>query len=93
MSEHQGTAKISENGSRELRLSELRTGESGRILRLVGSGEVHRRLLDMGLVTGTEFKVATVAPLGDPIGLKLRSFSMSLRKEEASKIIVERTNG
>jgi ferrous iron transport protein A len=46
-------------------------------------------LLAMGLTRGTEFKITRFAPLGDPIEIKLRGFSLTLRKEEASAILAE----
>jgi len=43
----------------------------------------------MGLIKGTEFTVNRVAPLGDPVEINLRGFSLSLRKDEATALIVE----
>ncbi len=72
-------------------LSELKRGEKGKIVRIGGGGRVHRRLLDMGVVTGTEVEMERVAPLGDPIEVKIKGYHLSLRKEEASSIQVEVT--
>ncbi|MCD6358476.1 MAG: ferrous iron transport protein A, partial [Dehalococcoidia bacterium] len=44
---------------------------------------------DMGLVRGTDIEVQRVAPLGDPIEIKLKGYNLSLRKEEASNIQIE----
>jgi ferrous iron transport protein A len=72
-------------------LSELKVGDSGRVLSLSQTNrEYRRRLLAMGLLPGTEFNVTRVAPLGDPLELRMRGFNLSLRKEEASAITVER---
>ncbi|TYB92742.1 MAG: ferrous iron transport protein A, partial [Kosmotoga sp.] len=49
------------------KLSELKNGERGKIIKISGKGNVHRRLLDMGLVSGSEVTVQRKAPLGDPI--------------------------
>lgn len=71
------------------RLHELRPGEKGTIVKIGGVGGVHRRLLDMGLVSGSEVEVERVAPLGDPIEVRIKGYHLSLRKEEASDIQVE----
>jgi ferrous iron transport protein A len=47
------------------------------------------KLLAMGLIRGTEFVVERVAPLGDPIEITVRGFALSLRKDEASAIMIE----
>lgn len=71
------------------RLSELKRGEKGRIVKIGGGGSLRRRLLDMGLVSGSEVKMERVAPLGDPIEIKVKGYNLSLRKEEAANIQVE----
>ena len=71
------------------RLSELKRGEKGRIVKIGGGGSLRRRLLDMGLVSGSEVKMERVAPLGDPIEIKVKGYNLSLRKEEAESIHVE----
>jgi len=73
------------------RLSELKRGEKGRIVKIGGGGSLRRRLLDMGLVSGSEVKMERVAPLGDPIEIKVKGYNLSLRKEEAESIQVEAT--
>lgn len=70
-------------------LNELTKGEKGRIVKIEGKGNIHRRLLDMGLVSGTDIQLQRVAPLGDPIEIKVRGYSLSLRKEEAASIQIE----
>lgn len=70
-------------------LSDLKRGEKGRIVKIGGKGSVHRRLLDMGLVSGSEVEMERVAPLGDPIEIKVKGYNLSLRKEEAAGIQVE----
>ena len=70
-------------------LKDLKPGEKGRIVRTGGSGRIHRRLLDMGLVSGSEVEVERVAPLGDPIEVKIKGYHLTLRKEEAANIQVE----
>ena len=70
-------------------LSEMKAGEKGKINRIEGSGAVHRRILEMGVTPQTMVEVQRVAPLGDPIWIRLRGYQLSLRKEEASKVYVE----
>lgn len=70
-------------------LHELKPGEKGRIVRVGGEGGIHRRLLDMGLVSGSEVEVERVAPLGDPVEIRIKGYHLSLRKEEAINIQVE----
>ena len=61
------------------------------MIRQVGNqrGAVKRRLVDMGLTPGTEVKLIKIAPFGDPLELRVRGYSLSLRKEDAGKIEVE----
>lgn len=70
-------------------LEQLAPGKSGIIFR-VGNhrGAVKRRLVDMGLTPGTTVFVRKVAPLGDPIEVKLRGYELSLRKEDARQILL-----
>ena len=71
-------------------LSQLKPKERGTIVKVGGGGPVHRRILDMGVVPGTEVEVVKVAPLGDPVELMIRGYHLSLRKEEAREILVEK---
>ncbi|MCU0316249.1 MAG: FeoA domain-containing protein [Fimbriimonadaceae bacterium] len=67
---------------------DLRRGMSARVLELVGD-QVCPRLVELGLLPGTEFKVTKVAPLGDPIEIRLRGFSLCLRREECGCLRVQ----
>jgi len=71
-------------------LSRLNIGDKGIIRAVNATGEIRRRLLDMGLFPGIKFRVLRIAPLGDPIVIKVRGFDLSLRLEEASQIRVEK---
>ena len=75
--------------ARVIRLSELRPGQKGTVLRAEGSSEIRRRLLDMGLVRGTEVRVVREAPLGDPVEYEVKGYNLSLRREEAACVFVE----
>jgi Fe2+ transport system protein FeoA len=70
-------------------LSEMKVGERGRISKVGGSGQVHRRILDMGVIPPATVEVERIAPMGDPIWIRLRGYQLSLRKEEAANVNVE----
>ena len=70
-------------------LSELKPGEKGRITKVTGGGAVRRRILDMGVIPGSEIKVERIAPLGDPIEVRIRGYRLSFRKNEATNIYLE----
>ncbi len=70
-------------------LRDVAIGKTARIVRLHGEGAVKRRIMDMGLTKGTEVFVRKVAPLGDPIELKVRGYELSIRKADAELIEVE----
>ena len=71
-------------------LRSLRVNEKARISSITANGEMSRRLRDMGLVPGTEVKVVGRAPLKDPVALRLRDFTLTLRNNEADCIMIER---
>jgi Fe2+ transport system protein FeoA len=70
-------------------LSELKSKERGRIVKVGGKGSIHRRILDMGVVSGTPVEVQRIAPMGDPIEIRVKGYNLTLRKEEAANIQVE----
>ena len=70
-------------------LNDISVGATTRIVRLHGEGAVKRRIMDMGITMGAEVSVRKVAPLGDPIELKVRGYELSIRKGEAALIEVE----
>lgn len=74
---------------KETTLDQLQTGCSGFIKTVGGKGALRRRLLDMGLTPGTLVMVRKVAPMGDPIELHLRSYELTIRREDAGRIQVE----
>ena len=69
-------------------LSEVKPGQTVKVVRLNGEGAVKRRIMDMGLTKGTEVAVRKIAPLGDPIELTVRGYELSIRKDEAAAIEV-----
>ena len=69
-------------------LADVAVGEACTVSRLSGSGQVRRRIMDMGITKGTSVFVRKVAPLGDPIEVTVRGYELSLRKSEAESIVV-----
>ncbi len=67
----------------------LLVNQKARIIAITATGETSRRLRDMGLIPGTEIKVVGRAPLKDPVALRLRDFTLTLRNNEADSIMVE----
>ena len=74
-----------------MNLAKLEPGARGRITAIDVTGPLKRRLMDMGVLVGEEVRVDKVAPLGDPIEVNIKGYSLSLRKKEAEGIIVEVT--
>ena len=70
-------------------LNELKTGSSGIITAVGGDGPLRCRLLDMGLIPHTRVTLQKVAPMGDPIEIRVRGYELTLRVEEAQNIEVQ----
>ncbi|PLX97244.1 MAG: ferrous iron transport protein A [Desulfuromonas sp.] len=76
------------------RLGQLGVGEQGTVCGFVPGAKSYRaKLLAMGLTRGISFKITRVAPLGDPLEISLRGFSLSLRRDEANAVLVTKENG
>ena len=74
-------------------LKMLAVGDEGKVLGFEKTGKAYRkRLLAMGLTPGTEFKITRFAPLGDPVEIKIRGFSLTLRRNEAAVLLIEKTS-
>ncbi|KAF3982483.1 MAG: ferrous iron transport protein A [Methylococcales symbiont of Hymedesmia sp. n. MRB-2018] len=72
-------------------LKTLIVGDKAKVIGFNKTGKAYRkRLLAMGLIPGTEFDVIRHAPLGDPIEIKIRGFSLTLRKNEAEVLLIEK---
>jgi len=74
-----------------MKMSELKVGDKAEVTAVKAEQGVRRRILDMGLIKGTRFKVLRVAPLGDPMEIFFKGMYLSLRKSEAEGISVQRT--
>ncbi len=70
-------------------LKDVKIGSTARVVKLHGEGAIKRRIMDMGITKGVEIYVRKVAPLGDPLELKVRGYELSLRKEDAEMIEIE----
>lgn len=70
-------------------LKDARIGQSVRVVKLYGEGAVRRRIMDMGITKGVTIQICKVAPLGDPVEIKVRGYQLSLRKADAEMIEVE----
>jgi Fe2+ transport system protein FeoA len=68
----------------------LKVNETAIVTGYSDNTSIRKQLLAMGLTRNTEVTVVRVAPLGDPIEIKLRSFSLTLRKKDAAQIIIRK---
>ena len=75
-----------------MKLSELKTGEKGIIVKVLGHGGFRKRIIEMGFVRGQEVEVLLNAPLQDPVKYKLMGYEVSLRHQEADNIEVVSTD-
>jgi len=72
-------------------LKELLVGDRARVIGYLQSGGAYRRkLLSMGLTPGAELSVTRVAPMGDPVEIRVRGFALSVRRDEAAALSVEK---
>ena len=70
-------------------LRKMKSNQSGTIAEIRVSGDLGRRIREMGLVPGTRIKILGRAPLKDPVALRVLGFTLTLRNNEADHIIVE----
>lgn len=69
-------------------LTKLPIGETAKVVSINGKNAVTRRLMEMGVVPGVAVKIIKTAPFGDPIQIRLRGYSLAMRKSEAETIEV-----
>jgi ferrous iron transport protein A len=72
-----------------IRMREMSNNQKGIIRKISASGEVSRRIREMGLVPDIQIQIQGRAPLKDPVAVKLKDFTLTLRNNEASHILVE----
>lgn len=70
-------------------LSLMEPGEKGKIISISRKMRSHKKFADLGIVKGASLSLERVAPLGDPVEVKIKGYSLSFRKEEAVNIMVE----
>jgi len=85
-------ANALQNKEKQETLATLGVGEAGRVLELQCEGAYRRRLLDLGLIPGTEVRAIMLSPLGNPMAYEIRGSIIALRLKDASKIIVKHEN-
>ena len=69
-------------------LAELAVGGQACVAEVQGNDEIAIRILEMGLIPGTEVRVIGAAPFGDPLELDVRGYRLSLRKTEAARVVL-----
>ncbi len=72
-----------------IRMREMADNQKGIIRRVTATGDMGRRIREMGLVPGTPIQIRGRAPLKDPVAVKIRDYVLTLRNNEASSIFVE----
>ncbi len=70
-------------------LKELNIGESGKILSVGGEGALRQHFLDMGIIPGAQVTLVKLAPMGDPMELRIHGYELTLRTDDARKIEIE----
>ena len=69
-------------------LREVKVGKTVKVVKLCGEGPLKRRIMDMGITKGVEIYVRKLAPLGDPIEIRVRGYELTLRKADAEMVEV-----
>ena len=69
-------------------LATLNLGSTTKVVDISGEDSTSLRLLEMGLTPGVEVTVMSTAPLGDPVELELRGYRLSIRRNEAARVVV-----
>ena len=85
-----GTVVPAKQMEREMRLNELKTGESARVESVGGEGALRQHFLDMGVIPGAEVTLVKLAPMGDPMELRIHGYELTLRLADAENIEITR---
>lgn len=72
------------------KLSNIQPGQEVRVIKIDTTGTLKKKIMDMGITKGTVLRIVKFAPLGDPMEILVRGYSLSIRKEDANGICVER---
>ena len=78
-----------QNGETSISMDNLKIAQRAKIVKISGRSSVNKRLMEMGVTSGTLVEIERIAPMGDPIEIKIRGYHLSLRKEQARLITVE----
>jgi ferrous iron transport protein A len=70
-------------------LKDMDPGGVGVVKKIIGSGKTKKRLMDMGLVRGSEIRIIRTAPMGDPVEIEVKGYSLTLRKQDAEEVVLE----
>ena len=70
-------------------LNDFQIGEVGSVKKVLAEGKIKRRLFDMGVTLNAIITLKKVAPLGDPIQVLIRGYDLTLRRDEANKVLME----
>jgi len=73
----------------EKRLDEMERGEKGKVIKISSCGSLRSRIMDMGIVRGSEIEMVRRAPLGDPLEFLLKGYKLTLRRGEAANVLLE----
>jgi ferrous iron transport protein A len=71
-----------------MNLANLSVGSEAKVIKIVGNNPISRRLMEMGVIPGVSVRVVKTAPFGDPIEIRVRGYSLAMRKSEAETIEV-----
>ncbi|MEO8573067.1 MAG: ferrous iron transport protein A [Pyrinomonadaceae bacterium] len=71
-------------------LADLARGESRNVVSVHGDDAITRRLMEMGVVPGVAVRMVKAAPFGDPLEIKVRGYSLALRRSEAESVVLEK---
>lgn len=69
-------------------LKELAPSERGEVHSVTGTGSISRRLAELGFIKGQPVQVVRLAPLGDPLQVRIRGFDLALRRQEAARVVI-----
>ena len=76
-------------GKKAETMADLTPGQEGIVAQVGGEGALHRHLLDMGITPGVRELLQKTAPMGDPLEIHLRGYALTLRKDDARKIMLK----
>jgi ferrous iron transport protein A len=78
--------------NRNMTLADLAKGESRTVVSVHGDDSITRRLMEMGVIPGVAVRMVKSAPFGDPLEIKVRGYSLALRRNEAESVVLEQVS-